>query len=225
MKAILSISVFVALFLLASAVSAQESKPDEITAAGRHLAKVLDQMDVEHHWLAETPVKWRTGEPLDRKVEDNKHHTHCSAFVAAAAAELGIYILRPPQHSSTMLADAQYDWLREEGKKEGWRPVATALESQQLANRGNLVVAIYKERDPQKPGHAAIVRPSTKSAAKIREEGPQIIQAGMTNYISTSLKEGFKHHPAAFRDNLIRFYAHPVPAKKDAEKTGKAKQE
>ena len=211
MKAIHPVHVFAAISLLAAAGSAQETKSIEITPAGRHLAKVLDQMDVEHRWLSEKPVKWRTGEPLNRKVEDNKHHTHCSAFVAAAAAELGIYILRPPQHSSTMLADAQYDWLQGAGRKEGWQPVATALESQQLANRGELVVAIYKDRDPKKPGHAALVRPSTKREAKIREEVPQIIQAGMENHASTNLNEGFKHHPAAFRDNLIRFYAHSIP--------------
>jgi hypothetical protein len=225
MKAIRPIIVCATIFLLAAVGFAQESKPIEITAAGRHLAKVLDKMDVEHRWLSEKPVKWRTGEPLDRKVEDNKHHTHCSAFVAAAAAELGIYILRPPQHSSTMLADAQFDWLPAEGRKEGWQPVATALAAQQSANRGDLVVAIYKDRDPKKPGHAAIVRPSAKSEVKIREEGPQIIQAGMENHASASLKEGFKHHPAAFRDNLIRFYSHPVPAKQDAETDDKAKKE
>ena len=225
MKVIRPITVCALIFLFAAIGFAQESKPIEITAAGRHLAKVLDQMDVEHHWLAEKYVKWRTGEPLDKKVDDNKPHTHCSAFAAAAAAELGIYILRPPQHSSVMLADAQSDWLKGEGKKEGWQPVATALESQRLANRGDLVVAIYKEPDPKKHGHVAIVLPSAKSEAKIREEGPQIIQAGMENHASASLKEGFKHHPAAFRDNLIRFYSHPVPAKQDAETDDKAKKE
>ena len=224
MKTVLSVGAFAAALFLAVRAVAQESKPGEITAAGKHLTKVLDQMDVEHRWLSERPVKWRTGEPLDKKVEDNKHHTHCSAFVAATAAELGIYILRPPQHSSMMLADAQYDWLHGEGKNEGWQPVATGLEAQQLANRGNLVVAVYKDRDPEKPGHVAIVRPSTKSESKIREEGPQIIQAGMENHASTSLREGFKHHPATFRDNLIRFYSHAVPAKHDAESAGKTKE-
>jgi hypothetical protein len=223
MRAILPVGAMAGALLLLTAAAAQEPKPGEITAAGQHLAKALDQMDVEHRWLVASPVKWRTGEPLEGKTADGKHHTHCSAFAAAAAAELGIYLLRPPQHSSALLAGAQYDWLAGDGKKEGWQPVATAAESQQLANRGYLVVAVYKERDPQKPGHVAIVRPSVKSAAQIREEGPQIIQAGMENHASTSLKEGFKHHPTALRDNLIRFYAHPIPAKQDADSGGKAK--
>jgi hypothetical protein len=124
-----------------------------------------------------------------------------------------------------MLADAQYDWLHGDGKKEGWQPVATTLAAQQRANRGDLVIAVYKERDPTKPGHAAIVRPSTKSEAKIREEGPQIIQAGMENHASTSLREGFKHHPTAFRDNLIRFYSHTVPKEPEATEKSEAKEQ
>jgi hypothetical protein len=173
-------------------------------------------MDVTHHWLAGKYVNWRTGETIDRPVTNGKSHTHCSAFVAAAAEKLGVYILRPPKHSATLLANAQYDWLGGEGRKEGWTPVATGLEAQQLANRGFLVVAVYKESDPKRPGHIAIVRPSTKSEAKIREEGPQIIQAGRDNHTSTSLKEGFKHHRAAFRDGLILFFAHAIPAKQES---------
>lgn len=220
MNAVVPFGMLAALILAAEAV-AQEANSNEITADGRHLAAVLDKMDVEHRWLAKTPVKWRTGEPMEGTVEEHKHHTHCSAFVAATAAELGIYVLRPPEHSSTLLANAQYDWLHAEGKKEGWRGISTGEEAQKAANRGELVIAIYKEHD-QKPGHAAIVRPSGKSEAKIREEGPQIIQAGMENHASTSLKEGFKHHPAAFRDHLIRFYAHTVPKAAEAA-TAKAK--
>ena len=197
---------------VAVAVTAQEIRPTvAITPAGQHLAEALDQMDVEHRWLAGKHVKWRTGETLDKPVNDGKSHTHCSAFVAAAAEKLGIYILRPPQHSASLLANAQYDWLGGEGRKGGWMPVGNGLDAQQLANRGYLVVAVYKESNPKTPGHIAIVRPSTKSEAKIREEGPQIIQAGKDNHASTSLKEGFKHHRAAFRDGQIRYFAHPAP--------------
>jgi len=206
--------VFAMTFLWAVALTAQEARPTiAITPAGQHLAEALDRMNVEHHWLAGKSVKWRTGEIIDKPVTDGKSHTHCSAFVAAAAEKLGVYILRPPKHSATLLANAQYDWLGGEGRNEGWTLVATGLEAQQLANRGYLVVAVYKESDSKKPGHIAVVRPSTKSEAKIREEGPQIIQAGKDNYASTSIKEGFKHHRAAFRDGLIRFFTHPVPVK------------
>jgi hypothetical protein len=196
-----------------AAIAQQNSARMSITPAGEHLAAVLDQMDVERHWLAGKSVKWRTGEPLDRPVTEGKSHTHCSAFVAAAAEKLGVYILRPPKHPSSMLANAQYDWLSGEGRTEGWTPVAGGLEAQQLANRGFLVVAVYQEADPKRPGHIAIVRPSTKSEATIQEEGPQIIQAGRENHASTSVKEGFKHHRAAFREGRIRYFAHPLPAR------------
>ncbi len=217
MKPVLWAEAFAVVHFLATGGLCQESQSTvEISPADEHLAKVLDQMDVEHHWLAGKYVKWRTGETLDKPVTDGKSHTHCSAFVAAAAEELGVYILRPPQHPASLLANAQYDWLGGEGRKEGWMPVATGVEAQQLANRGNLVVAVYKESNPKTPGHIAIVRPSTKSEAKIREEGPQIIQAGKDNHASTSLKEGFKHHRNAFRDGQIRYFAHPVPAKQES---------
>jgi hypothetical protein len=211
MKARRRVEVVAVLFLFGARAFAQQTKPAaEITPAGRHLGKVLTEMDVEHHWLAGDVVKWRTGEPLN-KPTDGKRHSHCSAFVAAAAAKLGVYILRPPEHSTLLLANAQYDWLQGEGQKQGWRPVASGQEAQHLANRGYLVVAVYKESNPKRSGHIAIVRPSSKSEAKVREDGPQIIQAGMENHASTSLKEGFKHHRTAFRDGLIRFFAHSVP--------------
>ncbi len=210
-------SMFAILFLWAVALIAQETRPVvAITPAGQRLAAALDQMDVEHHWLAKKYVNWRTGETIDRPVTDGKSHTHCSAFVAAAAEKLGVYILRPPKHSPTLLANAQYDWLGGEGRKEGWTPLATGLEAQQLANRGDLVVAVYKASDPKKPGHIAIIRPSTKGEAQIRAEGPQIIQAGRDNHASTSIKEGFKHHPTAFRDDHIRFFAHAIPARRES---------
>ena len=214
MKTILRVDVCAAIVLLAVAVGAREARAiGTITPEGQRLASVLDRMDVEHRWLSEKYVKWRTGEPLDKPVTDGRRHTHCSAFAAAAAAEFGVYILRPPQHPAYLLANAQYDWLGGEGRKEGWTPVASGLEAQTLANRGVLVVAVYKESDPNKHGHIAVVRPSAKSEAKIHEEGPQIIQAGMDNHASASLKEGFKHHRVAFRDGQIRFFAHQLPAK------------
>lgn len=207
-----SILAWITVYFLVTVSQAQEpSTASDINAEGHKLAKVLDGLDVEHHWLAGKHVKWQTGEPLDRPTNDALPHTHCSAFVAAAAEKLGIYLLRPPKHPANSLANAQYDWLSAEGRKEGWKSVGSALEAQQLANRGSLVVAVFKESDPKKHGHIAIVRPSEKNEAKIKDEGPDIIQAGMDNFSSTSLKEGFKHHKHAFRDNLIRFYEHHVP--------------
>jgi hypothetical protein len=180
----------------------------ELSGAAGRLAKELDAMDVEHLWLAKHYVNWETGKALKKPVTDNKSHTHCSAFVASTCKRLDIYILRPPEHSATQLANAQFDWLRDEGAKYGWRPVADAFEAQGLANAGKLVVAAYK--DPKRPGHIAIVRPSTWDRQMIEREGPEITQAGMENFRSTSLKTGFKHHSAAWRDRQVRFYVHEV---------------
>jgi hypothetical protein len=189
---------------------ASAARGQEISPTGMKLAKFLDDMNVEKLWLAKAYVNWETGAAIDKPVEDKKPHTHCSAFVAAACKRLDIYILRPPKHGQYMLANAQYDWLAKEGEKEGWLPVKSAAEAQKLANQGDLVVAVFKEKDPTKHGHIAIVRPGTKSAKEIKEAGPQIIQAGLENYNSTSLKEGFKHHPSAFSEGQVRYYVHRV---------------
>lgn len=181
-----------------------------ISPAGTKLAAVIDAMDVEHHWPAGVHVSWQTGDPDGREETSPGKHTHCSAFVAATAKRLDVYVLRPPEHKQILLANAQYDWLAGEGAAQGWRPVAGAIEAQAAANAGELVVATYKNPHDDKPGHIAIVRPSDKSDAQIRSEGPQIAQAGAENYASTSLKVGFSGHPAAWRDAAVRYYAHAI---------------
>ncbi len=83
-----------------------------------------------------------------------------------------------------------------------------------LQNRGRLLAAgllfcgLYHHED--KPGHIAIVRPSDKDIGALREDGPQITQAGAINFRSVSLREGCGGHPAAWRDQEVRYYAHPV---------------
>jgi hypothetical protein len=59
----------------------------------------------------------------------NFQHTHCSAYVAAAAFYLDIYILRPPNHQQLHLANAQVSWLGADGvengptaEEAGWSP-------------------------------------------------------------------------------------------------------
>jgi hypothetical protein len=182
----------------------------EITAEGKHLAEVLDSMHVEEHWIAGAIVDWRTGDPTGQALKegDTGKHTHCSQFTAAACEKLGIYILRPPEHGSVLLANAQYDWLPKEGKEKGWTPVADGVTAQDLANRGNIVVAVYQNQDPKKSGHIAIIRPGTKTPEQIAAEGPDVVQAGGTNFNSASLKRGFANHPQAFPKGEIRFYSH-----------------
>jgi hypothetical protein len=55
-----------------------------------------------------------------------------------------------------------------------------------------------------------IVLPSDKSRAAIQSEGPQVTQAGGTNYRSTSLRQGFAGHPSAWGHDELRYYAHAI---------------
>jgi len=186
----------------------------EITPSGQRLGEVLDSMHVDRLWLAGRSVDWRTGEPKGKAYTNATSHTHCSAFVAAAAERLGVYLLHPPEHSSVLLANAQQEWLRAEGANHDWHPVASPSQAQQLANEGQLVVVTCKNPNESLPGHIAIVRPSVRSEAEILAEGPEIIQAGAHNYVSTTSKQGFKHHPGAFENNQLLYFSHAIsPAK------------
>jgi hypothetical protein len=183
-----------------------------ITPAGDHLASVLDGMNVEALWIAGQHINWETGVP-DRggDYEGPGNHTHCSAFSAAAAKQLGIYLLRPPEHGQLLLANAQSKWLETPAaEKQGWRRVPRMQEAQSLANQGTLVVVVFANPDPHVPGHVAIVRPSEKSMHALEENGPQTIQAGTHNHNSTNVRIGFSSHPGAWPDG-VEYYAHPVP--------------
>ncbi|MDB6140703.1 MAG: hypothetical protein JWO94_3775 [Verrucomicrobiaceae bacterium] len=182
---------------------------EPVTAAARHLNEVFDGMHVQEHWIAGAIVDWRTGDPTGKAVVDEGKHTHCSQFAAAACDKLGIYLLHPPEHSSVLLANAQFDWLPNQGNARGWTPVPDGAAAQDHANKGEVVVAIYKSADPKKSGHVAIVRPGEKTAAEIAKAGPEVIQAGGHNYEHATLKQGFANHPDGFPKGLIRFYAHP----------------
>jgi len=197
------------LLVVLIAFAALTCRAEEISPAGRWLTEKLDAMDVEHLWLSGKSVNWKTGEPRGES-RPGKGHTHCSAFAAEACRRLGIYLLRPPEHSTVLLANAQYDWLFKSGKEQGWTRVPDGLQAQHFANQGYLVVAVFKESDPKRPGHIAIIRPSTKSAEQINAEGPQVTQAGGHNTRSTSLKHGFGNHPDAWGKQLVRYFAHEV---------------
>ena len=189
---------------------APQSRAEEITPAGKRLAEALDSMHVEKLWLVGHRVDWRTGEPEGEYNKKYETHTHCSAFAAAAAEKVGVYLLRPPEHSSVLLANAQQEWLSGKGTNQGWRTVDSPVAAQHLANQGQLVVVTFKNSDPKLPGHIAIVRPSEKSEAQVLAEGPQVIQAGRHNYTSINAKEGFKNHPGAFAKGELLYFAHPV---------------
>ena len=185
-----------------------------ITPAGHRLAEMLDNMNVESLWLAHEHVNWETGE-ADRggSYEGPGKHTHCSAFAAAAAKKMGIYILRPPDHGQVLLANAQAEWLHsQEAEERGWRKVGGARDAQAEANRGNLVVVVFANPNKHEPGHVAIVRPSGKSSQMLERDGPQIIQAGQHNHASTVVRVGFSNHAGAFPDG-VRYYMHPIERK------------
>jgi hypothetical protein len=215
--------------LLAANVRAFAAPPLEVTSSGRWLARFLDKLDVEHRWLrGREHVAWKTGavfkarngQPLAPREDDS---TYCSAFAAAVAQKLGVKLLCPPEHSLTLLANAQHDWLASRaGRDAGWRPVDSPLAAQESANAGQLVLAVCKNPDPKEPGHIAVVRPSDKAPDRIAVAGPQIVQAGFKNYRSVDLKTGFAHHPEAWpvdgKSPGVKFYAHALEAKQLAAK-------
>jgi hypothetical protein len=139
------------------ACGAHISAAGEVTPAATQLAATIDALNVEQHWPVGLHVHWETGIPDGKPEESAGKHTHCSAFVAAAAKQLGIYLLRPPEHPQILLANAQYDWLATQGAAQGWQPLKDEVDAQNHANRGFLVVATYKNHHDDKPGHIAIV--------------------------------------------------------------------
>lgn len=175
-----------------------------ITPAGQRLLQRLDASGVDHLWLPYKPVNWETGE-LDNNPYAKPAATHCSAFVASFAKQLGVYILRPPEHSPTLLANAQMNWLSYKSMSAGWHRLANATAAQQSANLGNLVVAAYENPDPHRAGHIAFVRPGTPDVARLAAEGPDVTQAGATNALSMPLKRAFSHHPGAWPDQITYF--------------------
>jgi hypothetical protein len=202
-------TAFCALVVLV--VFAGAARPaDTVTPQAQAVSKVLDAMGVESKWIAGEHVYWETGLPTGVPETSPGKHTHCSAFVAAAAKNLGVYILRPPEHGQKLLANAQNEWLAEEGAARGWVKLANAGEAQAAANRGLLVVASYHNHHDDRPGHIAIVRPGSKTAEQMAAEGPDVIQAGSVNKTSISIRDGFAGHPAAWRDHEIVYYAHEV---------------
>ena len=193
------------------AFPAEPSCCGSIAPPARRLLAVLDGMNVESLWLAREHINWETGQP--DKGDDYTgpgRSTHCSAFAAAVGKRLGVYMLRPPEHGQILLANAQAEWFRSSaGIRGGWRPVNGAHEAQSLANQGNLVVVVYESPDSHRPGHIAIVRPALRSARLLAENGPEITQAGQTNYTKTSTKVGFRAHPGAWPSGVL-YYAHRI---------------
>ena len=181
----------------------------KIEANGNRLKIFYLGLNVENLWIAGSHINWETG-VADKPDATSGNHTHCSAFVAAACKRLNIYILRPPEHKQLLLANAQYEWLASgEAANSGWKPVTgnNVYEAAQvLANKGMLVIAVCKNPDESKPGHAALVMPTEITKEKLSEEGPVVIMAGTHNHNMISLKKGFKSHLANWPETSVQFY-------------------
>ena len=132
--------------LLLPAVAGAQPCCGAITPNGQRLLQRLDASGVDHLWLPHKHVNWETGE-IDITRDGRPSATHCSAFAAAFAKQLGIYILRPPEHSPMLLANAQMRWLSFDGASAGWRRLPNSAAAQQGANLGNLVVAVFENPD------------------------------------------------------------------------------
>jgi hypothetical protein len=175
-----------------------------LSAKGKELAAALDAMDVKNRWLPTRHVSnWKTGEADDKK---GGPRTHCSLFVSAACWKLHVPMLDPPPQ--TLLANRQQAWLQKEGKKKGWRQVSDPVEAQRLANQGVVVVASYRNPNPKRAGHIAVVRPAAVDAAGVRKTGPRVTQSGGTNYTNASVKTGFRNHPGAWEHGEVLFFAY-----------------
>jgi len=184
---------------------AQSTTTDTITTNAQKLSKLLDSVHLDRLWLKGYNVDWLSGASTSKGGA-----THCSAFAASFAAKLGIYFLRPPQHSQTLLANAQCVWLAADTAKNlGWTKVATALEAQNLANKGVLVMVGYKNPVASSSGHMAVIRPCIKTLTLLAQEGPQETQSGDINSTSIAVKNGFSSHPLAWPNGVI-YYQHAV---------------
>ena len=184
-----------------------------ISPDGERLAQFLDNSGVEHRWIAGWHIDWLTGERDPKRRGYREAATHCSAFAAAMAAKLGAYVLRPPEHSQELLANAQMRWLRDEGPAQGWQKLPDYVAAQEQANQGMLVLEAFENPDPRRPGHIAVVRPSTKTRARLDRDGPQETQAGEHNRVTTTTASGFRVHHSAWvpgGGGQIGYFAHHV---------------
>jgi len=167
-----------------------------IDASGQKLRSFYLTLDVENKWLPGHHVNWETGEIDDPNAETGTK-THCSRFAAAASKRLGIHLLQPPEKGRGSLANAQFDWLfSSTAHDSGWYQIKDSLfyKSQSLANKGYEVVIVYRNPNPKKSGHIALVFPSYASPETLAQQGPYIIQAGRLNSSSLNFATGFEHH-------------------------------
>ena len=167
-----------------------------LSQAGVALAKKLDFMKVESHWLPNQSVDWKTGDAEDPSIEGPA--SNGGAFVTAVCNESKLTM--PHSEREDFLPATQIDWFLTIGKERGWVKVGE-IEAQVLANQGWVVVAAWQNMGSaghrEITGQLAIVRPDQDPVSELAARGPRIIMAGpkqangQGNYNSIGLKDGF----------------------------------
>jgi len=204
-------SKIILLFFALSVTFAFGQDSLQIDNSGIKLQNFYLSLNVENLWKAGSHIDWETGLPDDPGARRG-NKTHCSAFVSAACCKLQTYILRPPEHTQLLLANAQFEWLQtEEAQNKGWEAISDTdfykifVIAQGFANKGLIVVAVCENPDPAESGHIALVMPGRISKDKLFEDGPLVIQAGVKNYNSIPLKIGFNRHIEYWPEKNILF--------------------
>lgn len=196
--------------LLLLIFSCKKETPLSVSSDGEALKQFYLSQDVEQLWLDGHHVDWQTG-IMDDPNATSETKSHCSAFVASVCKRKGIYILRPPEHTTFLLANAQYDWLFSSSAVDsGWVQITDNpyQNAQTYANNGKIVVAVYKNPNPDKSGHIAFIMPYNLTTSDLSDQGPMLIQAGEVNSNYIPLKEGFKYHISNWStaSSLIKFF-------------------
>jgi hypothetical protein len=187
--------IFLTLFTLLFAIysfSQQLITPD---STGRELQKFYLSQHVDSLWITGHHVDWETGKP-DNPNAKIDIGSHCSAFVASVCKQKNIFILRPPAHDTELLANAQYNWLHSaDAAKKGWKIITqNRMETaQRLADSGVVVVAVFKNSNPNWSGHISLIMPTEITTDSIAASGPIMIQAGRTNSNYITFKQVFGH--------------------------------
>ena len=198
-------------------------------SAARRLTALLDGMGVEGLWRAGFPIDWRLGLPTGPLNSTpgivSVGHTHCAAFAAAVAERMDLYLLRPPEYEQAGLANAQALWLNGVGqgrftaREAGWRKIGRLSDNGASekalahASQGRLVLAICspppeatRRQGLATPAHVVIVRPGQKSEARLRDHGPDVIQAGRVNHARIPLRLAFSPYPLAWAMGKIEYF-------------------
>ncbi len=200
-------SIFLVSFVFI-AFSAFAQSMMNIDTSGIKLQQFYKKLNVENLWQKGVHVNWETGE-ADNPDATKNIKTHCSSFAAAACKWLNIYLLHPPEHNPSLLANAQYNWLSTpEAANDGWKklPNNDYKMIQEKANNGFVVIAVWKNPSPHLSGHIALIMPQNIDVERLSEKTIKIIQAGRINSSNISLAEGFEKHIISWQNSSIVFY-------------------